>query len=361
MKVFAFVFSFEELNTNVFVNALMRKRAKNELFVAYCPRGFSPLFFSADLVIEIPDRYIKYSNYLEVSEIAGSGWAENVTQWLFARGLGLIGKLQMILKPGHLLFLSSFLRSARTNKYLFRSGAWNWVQADARSRWGGQLQYGRVVHISDYLLVTPKGLTLFRSLGQSFQFRFNELSEAIKSGMRIKSDAIWTNRHSHQAVIRTRNYLKKATMHNSNVQHTSMLCKILLRRGYQVLNIGSPPLQLDVIENASNKGHAKSGMKYVELASPPLSSEIQAIMNADFLMCQADAGLFTLIALVDKPIVTTSEEWSLLLGISLLEARANSGQEFDDLDLSSLMEEEEHVTRELHAWLDHLEASSTID
>lgn len=137
MKVFAFVFSFEELNTNVFVNALMRKRAKNELFVAYCPRGFSPLFFSADLVIEIPDRYIRYSNYSEVSETIGVVRVENIIQMFFALGLGLIGKLQKILKPRHLLFLVSFLRTPRTNKYLFRSGAWNWVQADARSRWGG--------------------------------------------------------------------------------------------------------------------------------------------------------------------------------------------------------------------------------
>lgn len=150
-------------------------------------------------------------------------------------------------------------------------------------------------------------------------------------------------------------------MHNSNVQHTSMLCKILLRRGYQVLNIGSPPLQLDVIENSSDKDALESRMKYVEITSPPLSSEIQAIMNADFLMCRADAGLFTLIALIDKPIVTTSGEWSLFLGVSLLEARANSRQEFVDLNLSVLIEEEEDVTRELHAWLDHLEESSTTD
>jgi hypothetical protein len=73
MKVFAFVFSFEELNTNVFVNALMRTRSEDELFVAYCPKEFAPLFFSADLVIHIPDTYIKYSNYSEVSETFARG------------------------------------------------------------------------------------------------------------------------------------------------------------------------------------------------------------------------------------------------------------------------------------------------
>ena len=138
MHVFAFVFSFEELNTNVFVNALMRTRRKNELFVAYCPKNFSPLFFNADLVIDIPETLLKYKNYSEVSETRGKGLVENVIQLKVSMALRLIKRLQKFLNPEHLLSLSPLLSTARTEKYLLKSGVYAWVSADAKSRWGGR-------------------------------------------------------------------------------------------------------------------------------------------------------------------------------------------------------------------------------
>jgi len=360
MKVFAFAFSFEELNTNVFVNALMLTRSEDELFVAYCPKEFSPLFFGADLVIEIPDIYIRYSHYLEVAELPPRG---RLSQLHFSICLYLINKFKIILKPRHLLTLSFLMRTARSSKYLFESGAWNWMQADARSRWGkSALKYGRVVHISDYFLVTPRELKFFRDLGQSFHFRFQELSNAIVSDLRIgveETKKMEGGGIQKTVVIRTRNYQSKAPVHNSDPVLTLMICRLLLDRGYNLINIGSPPLPLDVSgylnEGASDKGRSR----YIEVDSPSLESELQTIMNSDFVVSRADAGLFTLISLVEKPIVALSEEWSTFLGVSLLDARKRSGQKFEDLSLGSSIDNKRVALSRLEVWINNLETQNS--
>ena len=348
IKVFAFVFSFEEVNTNVFVNALMRHRRSDQYFVAYCPKGFQPLFFNADLVIEIPDGYIKYQSYSEVSETRSR--FEGLIQMSRAIGLDLLSSFRRFLKPQHLLGLGSMLRTLRTHRYLYASGAWGWVQKDAKSRWGkAGLQYGRVIHVSGYFVITPNGLTFFRNLEQSYRFRFRELADAIEGGMRIRQAAVEVSKK--QVVIRTRNYASKAIMHNSDSEETLFVTRHLLRKGYNVINVGSPPLKMALPDNPGNNSSVDAMGNYLELASPSLVSEIDTILESDFVVTRADAGLFTLMALVDRPLVTISAEWSTPLGVTLMESRANSGQSFSDLNLDASVDLEGTAASRLDDWL----------
>ena len=335
MQIFAFVFSFEELNTNVFVNALMRTRSRDELFVAYCPKDFSPLFFSADLVIEIPDVYLKYSSYSEVSETTGKGIAEKLSQFFFSLELWFINRLQKVLHPKYLLALSHLLRTARTEKYLYKSGVYAWVTADARYRWSkSSLKYGKVIHVSDYFVVSPEGLSVFDSLEESFLFRFRKLKDALESGMRLPSGVRTSGGGlQKQVVMRTRNYSRKASVHNSDPKLTETLVRILLESGFKVVNVGSPLLSLASIQKTYGQGPEKSRGDYIEISSPPLQDELEIIMSSEFIITRADAGLFTLMSFVKKPLITISDEYSTFLGVSLLEARANSGQPFHDLAL----------------------------
>ncbi len=64
------VFSYEELNTNVLFNAVLRNLKRNNSIkvIAYVPVGFGKLFFSADEIIEIPNYLNKFKKYSEVSE-----------------------------------------------------------------------------------------------------------------------------------------------------------------------------------------------------------------------------------------------------------------------------------------------------
>jgi hypothetical protein len=331
----------------------MRTRSEDELFVAYCPKEFAPLFFSADLVIHIPDAYIKYSKYSEVSETFAwwpGSWGEKFIQLYFSLGLSLIRKVQRVLKPNHLLSLSTMLRTLRTSRYLYQSGVWAWVRADARSRWGkSQLKYGKVIHISDYFVVTPRSLMIFHNLQDSFTFRFNELAEAIMSGMSLRFKVIGSRGPQKQVVMRTRAYSSKATMHNSDYEQTLLVTRLLLERGYKVINIGSPPLSLSL--SLSRLVGSDSESRYVELSSPSLAREIQTIMESDFVVTRADAGLFVLMAFVGKPLVTISNEYSVFLGTSLLDARARSGQDICDLNLANSINEIEALASRLYDWI----------
>jgi hypothetical protein len=239
------------------------------------------------------------------------------------------------------------LRTLRTSRYLYKSGAWAWVKADARRRWGkSQLNYGKVIHISDYFVVTPRSLIIFHNLQHSFTFRFNELAEAIKSGMSLRANVVGSKGHQKQVVMRTRAYLSKATMHNSDQVQTLLVTRFLLERGYKVINIGSPPLSLSRFVGSDGES------RYVELSSPSLAREIQIIMESDFVVTRADAGLFTLMALVGKPLVAISNEWSIFLGTSLLDARAGSGQGICDLNLANWINESEALAKKLDDWIE---------
>lgn len=70
VRTIGVVFSYEELNTNVLVNAMLwnAKKTSDFKYIAYAPSGFSGLFFAADEVVVIPDAINSFKKYSEVSE-----------------------------------------------------------------------------------------------------------------------------------------------------------------------------------------------------------------------------------------------------------------------------------------------------
>lgn len=177
----------------------------------------------------------------------------------------------------------------------------------------------------------------------SFHRRFRDLSEAIAGGLTLSGKTRRDREHragSSTLVLRSRNYPKKAVVHNTKEALAATVVEVALRRGYDVINIGSPALPLGIKDPG-----------YSEISNElDLDTEL-GVLSGLPIACQTDAGLFALIACLDSPICALSEEWSVTSfpddPISLLAARQLRQPGTPDLGFPSCRDR-----AALAAWLD---------
>ena len=169
------------------------------------------------------------------------------------------------------------------------------------------------------------------SLGESFSYLFREHHKAISAGLRLELDRFNEKQKAQSAdikrvILRTRNYSLKQPEHNTKIEEILPLVRCFIQNGWEVINIGSPALPLE------------SELRVDEAAAYKESSNLLTI-DEEFeqltypIVCRADAGLFVLAAALNTPLLLLSDEWSSRFGINLIEARAELGSQYDQIEV----------------------------
>jgi hypothetical protein len=335
LKTIALVFSYEELNINVLLNSVLWNQKKSEEFryVAYVPTGFRTLFFSADEIVEIPREMNDFKKYSEVSEYFES--AENFTDKVKKRikvklrDYVILSIKVFDLKNRSLIYLLNRIPTPRAEKFLHKSGSLKWVKRDVRSRYG---RSALVVVAQNNLCFEGVDIKFQgSSLGESFDFLFKEHHKAISAGLRIELDRTRENQKGvieipKRVIFRTRNYSLKQPEHNTKIEDILPLVKCFIQNGWEVINVGSPALPL---ESELRDGEAAVYREF----SNVLTIDEEFDYLAYPIVCRADAGLFVLAAALNTPLLLLSDEWSARFGINLTEARAQSGAQYDQIEV----------------------------
>jgi hypothetical protein len=343
------IFSYEELNTNVLWNSRLWNLKKDCDFnyVAYAPKGFHSLFFAADEIITIPEKFNSYGKYSQVSEyFPVRSRIKSSVHNVFCRTIRYI-ILKFNPTNSTLLILLRLLATDRQKEFLYSNKTFDWIRKDFKTRNKVCNQTEKftnrksVYRISENYLVPVQnylkydGNKLFIehfSLEQDFRFLFHEHFRAISGGIGdVFQNSIFSNLNlSSQKIIniRTRNYQRKQPEHNTRLENVLNITKVLTNNNFKVINIGSPPLSLK--SHLSNK----EMMNYSEFGDLSLDDELKVTSGP--IICNADAGLFVLVCCMPNPLVVLTEEWSSYLGISLLEARKIAGFNTDIDNLSDI-------------------------
>jgi hypothetical protein len=169
-EVIGYIFSFDELNTNVFYNAILRNfKNRNRIHsVAYVPKGFSSLFFDFDQIIEIPDRYFKDVKYgSKHSDNIAPVWQEKWIQFRHGQVLKLANKNHKVRK-----FVAehpSWLATHRQLNPLYRSGLFSWAKRDYKRRFHNPKN--KLTVVSNYLIPveTATSYQSFPDLSDAYQ------------------------------------------------------------------------------------------------------------------------------------------------------------------------------------------------
>jgi hypothetical protein len=342
------VFSYEELNTNVLFNAVLRnlKRNNSVKVIAYVPAGFGKLFFSADEIIEIPNYLNKFKKYSEVSEYFPPSPHPEKTNSFFNK---IWNKVKYILirfykkilvyvklSDQRLVTALRVIATYRQRYFLYKSGVWKWVLRDFRSR-AIKSERWVIFPVQDYISISESHLEIkTSSLGASFEYLFSELYLSITDGIieeyKQKFCVISPQKAPKSIYFRTRNYEQKQQVHNTTKSNVLDLIIQLLDKNVRVMNIGSPALSL------KNDLKPRCSKNYQELSNVLSIDEELEILEGP-IVCRADAGLFVLIACLPVPIICLTPEWSESFGVRLMKARAKYGIE-GDLDFSPLNSKE---------------------
>ena len=331
MKTIVLVFSFEELNTNVLLNSVIRNQKERHDFryAAYAPPGFSKLFFGADEIITIPENINSFRRYSEISEYLPIPitFIDKVKRRIRFKIQDLILNLIIMFKPSNQLLLAMLrvIPSPRQKKYLYDSGIFKYIKNHARQKFGKDII---VVVVQDFLVFSAGKFSMSsKSLDQSFRYYFKEHYEAISNGLKLQPDQPVLPGKNPRVVFRTRNYLSKQPEHNTKIEDVLPLVRCFIENKWNVVNIGSPalsliphltPVERSFFTEISNKLTIDEEFKY--FCYP--------------VVCRADAGLFVLLATVDTPLILLSKEWSEHLNVTLVDARNLAGL-LSTLDLSN--------------------------
>lgn len=329
-EVIGFIFSFDELNTNVFYNAILANfKNRNQIHtVAYVPKEFSCLFFDFDEVIEIPDKY--FGNVLygtKYSDNIAPDWIEKSIQFRHRVVLKLIKQIPLLRKfvANH----PSLLATYRQLTPLYRSGLFSWARRDYNKRFSKPKN--KLTVVSNFLIPNQKKISFeaFPDLNVAYQYLFDQLFISISNGLVLTSAKPYMQ--GGGIAVRTRNFKNKATAHNSDLDQTSSIVHQILQSGSVVTNYGAPPLSLF---------NLKDEERYSEIYLPSINDELYSISNK--VVLRADAGLFVLYACSNLQLCTITPEWSDFLGISLMEARAKrDGPQNGDLEFPKFRNESE--------------------
>ena len=358
------VFSYEEMNTNVLLNATLRNQKKNNSIkiIAYVPTGFSYLFFSADEIVEIPKYLNNFTNYSKASEyfpqqsnaLRSRIW--NKLKYKFLP-IYLNFLVRIRISDQRLVFALKLFPTNRQIYFLYESGVWDWVLSDFKKRVIKKERWV-IFPVTDYLSFRSSRLEMkVSTLAESFQYLFSELYFAISDGIteefreKIQGATAVNSTsggagfedsqifQSNTVYLRTRNYKNKQRSHNTTKNDVSKVVDKLLDSDVNVINIGSPVLSLkDDLESDNFRN-------YRELSSVLTIDDEIKMLNGPIL-CRADAGLFVLVACLPVPIFCLSPEWSESFGIRLMDARSKFGIK-RDLDFLPTNSEKEIVIHAL--------------
>lgn len=190
VRTIGVVFSYEEMNTNVLLNATLRNQKKNNSMkiIAYVPTGFSYLFFSADEIVEIPRYLNNFTNYSEVSEYfpqQSNALRSRIWNKLKYKFLPIYLNLlvRIRISDQRLVFALKLFPTNRQKYFLYESGVWDWVLSDFKKR-VIRKERSVVFPVTDYLSFRSSRLEMkVSTLGESFQYLFSELYFAISDGI----------------------------------------------------------------------------------------------------------------------------------------------------------------------------------
>ena len=318
------IFNFEELNTNVFINSLVfnLKKDRDVEFHAYVPIGFTSLFFSADFHHIIPQEFLDYDRYSEVSEYFPKidtirkrlqQRASNKFNHLLIKVLGS-GRIPIFL---HIHFLKLY-KTDRQKKFLFNGKTDKFIFRDIKNL---NLKKSLIFVAQDYLKFKQNNIFVHTdSLTISYKYFFDSLGKAICNGMVLKTG----KSNNNKIVIRTRNYLNKQPMHNSKLDELLKLLVILKLSDKIILNIGSPALQV-------SKDLDLPPVKYIEMSNILTLDEEIALLDCPIIVTTV-ASVFMLVACIDKPIICMFDEWDVV-DVNLIDCRRSIGFK-DDLKRS---------------------------
>lgn len=357
-RVLVALFGFEELNSLALFNAqinLARGLKTFSRFVVYVPPGFAALAFEADEVVEYPQHLLSYNRYSEVNDFVPTRQGEHVlASRLTQRVMRAMAKLilhtaaQLHLRNQATIQALRLSATPRMRKYLFSSGLFQWAKADVTQRFG---KNARVTVISDYIVLDNDAVVLMQpNLKSSFERRFAAMGGALSRGMRLpgRSDS-----KSRVVIFRTRNYSRKAPVHNTRVGDIYRLVQVALGRGWRVINIGSPCTPLPV-----RHPH------YSEISNLLSIDQEDELLALHPVVQRADAGLFTWVCCRPVPICALGREWSVdQFGpeFGLMAARAAGARQearASDLVLEGPLDQEDFGERaaiSFGEWLDQLD------
>jgi len=167
----------------------------------------------------------------------------------------------------------------------------------------------------------------------------NPLAELAKGGSLSKKDLICINNFVEskrpKIILRTRNFSKKAKVHNSNPGINRGIVNELIKKGAYVMNLGCPLFALGI----------KSDF-YCEIDhNLTFDLELAFCQIADASMMSAQAGLFSAFAASWIKLIQFDDEWSmanLARPISLFESRKKIGML--DIDIRQQIEKNDYAT-----------------
>lgn len=303
------------------------KKVNDFRFIAYVPMGFETLFFAADEIRIIPKKFLEFDRYSEVSDFFPRKNA--YLQKILHTKERIIKSFALNCQNQLLFLLLNLMPTPRQARFLSRSTL-RWIRRDfkknnqpskilRRSICSCKRNYFFVVR--DFVQVSQdlKFYVQNFDLSESLKYLFEQHANALENGViqkfidfqseRRKTDHVFTK----SIFLRTRNYRKKAVVHNSTVENIYPLVKSFLGAGIQVVNIGSPCLEL--------QDYFSREINYFEFNNKLNIDEEFSMLNSVIIQ-RADAGLFVLATCTPYAIICLTEEFSKMWNISLIQSRS---------------------------------------
>lgn len=354
-------FDFEEVNSAVLRNAqlhVMKKNKKCKVMVIV-PYKFMNLFSNADCLAIITHELCReygiddYHNVLNDDGDDTGKPKQKFINKLKCKNNKLLQSIIMMFPQSFNDFkaylYTHFFISHRIMKYYVKIGLEDYCLKKLHDEYGIEKnKYYRVGNFFDLAQFSVEKFDLGEYLNKNFQYVFEMIKDGNLYNSNIAPDKIlsllalsfeqWNDflgffekfitSSNKKIIIRTRNFSKKATVHNSSHEKFFNLAQELIKRDVLVLNLGCPLLRLGITnENYCEIDHRLE-----------FSLELALCQNANVCIMTAEAGLFVAFAASAISIVQIDNEWSMthsVPAISLFEARKHSG--LADLDVREIL------------------------
>jgi len=337
-------FDFEEVNSAVFRNAQLYlrfiKNGKRDVSVIV-PEVFYFLFSNAFKLYVIPDSVLKSFGIIPYYNISND-LNPNFKSFRIRIKIKIYKIFSFLSNflTFNIFFLSKMNISLRQQKYYVDSGLENYALSKIRilNKLDSvcDINYLRVNHDFDVTLqkfIYSEILIFFRRnfeyLYQSivkgffyytYMHHYKVLEHISKSDKNINFQIIQNAFNSNNVVIiRTRNFLNKQPVHNSNYNIFFNFTQELLKLKFVVLNLGFPLLKLNIFDD-----------NYFEInESISFEQELSLCQGAHACIMSAQAGLFSAFSATKIRLVQIDDEWTKMvnINISLVEARNLAGLE----------------------------------
>ncbi|MDD5652678.1 MAG: hypothetical protein PHT31_00775 [Candidatus Omnitrophica bacterium] len=319
---YAINFDFEEVNSAAFRNAQLhfRKRhsGKTGKIMVIVPYYFKDMFSNADLLAVISPEVLKrygLSQYRRISEDIGDWnrrWPERMRNRLLEITLGMIPER---LSPLRSALYSSIYYSYRARKYYVNSG----LEAYCLNYLKRQQFDFKYLRISDYFDASTFRVGDFKLISQwdryhllidimirdanLYYYHSADLLQDLSQCAEINQEQVgrlkeFLDFKGKKVILRTRNFLKKAPVHNSKPEIFYSLAKGLVENGVFVLNLGCPLLKFPI-----------DSPNYFEIDhNMPFGLELALCQNADACLMTAEAGIFHAFAASAITLIQFEEE-----------------------------------------------------